>query len=291
MTGGHPKSLEINQKLALIAEEFGIGMGVGSQRAALDNENLTNTYEIVRKEAPTAFLISNIGAPQVPNLKLQDFDKIIDMLSANALAIHLNSLQESIQPEGETKFNSFIKSLSNLVRHLKIPVIIKETGAGICAEDAKILQDNGVAAIDVSGVGGTSWSAVEYLRSKNEIGELFWDWGIPTAISLIECLNSTSLPILASGGIRTGVEIAKSLSLGANMVSLSLPLLREVNKGVNYVRAYLNRLIRELKITMYLVGAKQLNDLTRCPIIIRGKTAEWLSARGINISNYANRRF
>ncbi|WEU39707.1 MAG: type 2 isopentenyl-diphosphate Delta-isomerase [Candidatus Odinarchaeum yellowstonii] len=289
MTGGHVKALEFNRKLGELAEEYGIGMGVGSQRAALNNERLVETYRVAREVAPSSFLIANIGAPQISTLSDSELEKIVNMISANALAIHLNCLQESIQLEGETSFCCFLESLSNITRKLSIPVIVKETGAGICGEDAKKLEEAGVSAIDVSGAGGTSWSAVEYIRGGSELGKIFWDWGIPTAVSLIECINSVRIPLVASGGIRTGVDIAKSLALGACAVSISLPFLRAAAKGMDHLRNYLNSIIKQLKITMYLVGAKTVGDLRKIPLIVTGKTAEWLKLRGFDISQYATR--
>lgn len=289
MTGGHVKALEFNRKLGELAEEYGIGMGVGSQRAALNNSRLAETYRIAREAAPNSFLIANIGAPQISSLRDFELEEIINMISANALAIHLNCLQESIQLEGETSFTNFLENLARITRKLSIPVIVKETGAGICWEDAKKLEDAGVSAIDVSGAGGTSWSAVEYIRGGSELGKIFWDWGIPTAVSLIECANSVKIPVIASGGLRTGIDIAKSLSLGAEAVSISLPFLRAAAKGMDHLRNYLSNIIQQLKITMYLVGARTIADLRKLPLIITGKTAEWLKLRGFDISKYASR--
>ena len=166
-------------------------------------------------------------------------------------------------------------------------MIVKETGAGISAEDAKKLEENGVSAIDISGSGGTSWAAVEYIRGKNELGRIFWDWGIPTAISLIECSAAVKIPLIASGGIRTGIEAAKCLSLGGSMISISLPLLRQAYKGIMSLRSYLQSFIQQLKITMYLVGAKSITELRKRPLIIRSKTGEWLKLRGVDLSKYA----
>ncbi|MHA1409409.1 MAG: type 2 isopentenyl-diphosphate Delta-isomerase [Candidatus Odinarchaeia archaeon] len=289
MTGGHPEAKEINENLAIAAEELGIGMGVGSQRAAIENDNVIETYSIVRERAPNTFIIANIGAPQIVELDNTAIKKIINMISANALAIHLNKLQESIQPEGDTSFKNFIVKLSELTKQLKLPVIVKETGAGISKEDAKSLADAGVSAIDISGAGGTSWAGVEALRSKNKYGEFFWDWGIPTVISLVECLNTVKLPIIASGGVRSGLDVAKALALGAEIVEISLPLLKKAKKNVKAVKRYLEHILQQLKIVMYLVGANTIDDLKNTPLIISGNTANWLKLRGIDVSVYATR--
>ncbi len=290
MTGGHSKALEFNRKLGELAEEYGIGMGLGSQRAALNNDRLVETYRIAREVAPNTFLIANIGAPQLSSLKSFELEKIINMISANALAVHLNCLQESIQLEGETSFCCLLENLNKVTREISIPVIVKETGAGICWEDAKKIEEAGVSAIDVSGAGGTSWSAVEYIRGGSELGRIFWDWGIPTAVSLIECVNSVKIPVIASGGVRTGIDIAKSLSLGANAVSISLPFLRAAAKGMHTLRNYLDNIIQQLKVTMYLIGAKTIEDLRKLPLIITGKTSEWLKLRGFDVAQYVNRK-
>jgi isopentenyl-diphosphate delta-isomerase len=289
MTGGHQEALSINEKLAEIAEKFEIGIGVGSQRAAIEDKNVENTFSIVREKAPKAFVISNIGAPQLINLKYSDINKLITMLSSNALAIHLNKLQESIQPEGETRFKDFSKELKKLISKIEIPIIVKETGSGISMEDAEILEKIGVSAIDVSGSGGTSWAAVESFRGNNKYGDFFREWGIPTAVSIIECTNSTNIPIIASGGIRDGLDVAKALALGADIVSISLPFLRQVKKGIKYAENYLNEIIKQLQVVMYLIQAKNIKDLKKTPLLITGKTAEWLRLRGFDILRYSMR--
>jgi isopentenyl-diphosphate delta-isomerase len=185
------------------------------------------------------------------------------MIDADAVAIHLNALQEAIQPEGQTNFKGVLSKISEVAGKLDVPVIVKETGAGISSEDAKALEAAGVAAIDVNGVGGTSFAAVEYYRSDKEkepvqnfLGEAFWDWGIPTAISLIEIAQTVKIPIIASGGIRSGTDIAKTLSLGANLASISQPILKPAILGVKETEAKLSCLIEELRNALFLVGAE-----------------------------------
>jgi len=173
---------------------------------------------------------------------------------------------------------------------LDIPVIAKETGAGIKREDAVALEKAGVAAIDIAGAGGTSWAAVETYRSKDRsLGDLFWDWGIPTAVSTVEVSESVKIPILSSGGIRTGLDMAKAIALGADAAGIALPLLKEAYQGPEAVVARLEKFIEELKVAMYLVGASSLTELKNIDLVIQGKTKYWLQERGIETSKYARR--
>jgi isopentenyl-diphosphate delta-isomerase len=170
-------------------------------------------------------------------------------------------------------------------------VIVKETGCGISAEDAKALEAAGVKAIDVGGVGGTSFAAVEYYRSTNQnnMSEIFWDWGIPTAVSLIETTQSVNIPVIASGGVRSGLDIAKSLALNASLTSISQPVLETAVKGAKETEKLLSRLIDELRNAMFLVGAENLEALAKVPVVVTGKTAEWLDIRGFDTVKYAQR--
>jgi len=172
MTGGAAKALKINAAIAQAVEELGLGMGVGSQRAAIKNSKLEGTFSIAREKAPTAFLVANIGGPQlVRGYGIKEAEKAVEMIKADALAIHLNPLQEAVQPEGETNFSGVLKKINEIAQALEVPVIVKETGSGIAAEEAKMLEEAGVASIDVAGVGGTSWAAVEYQRAKRQQDE------------------------------------------------------------------------------------------------------------------------
>jgi isopentenyl-diphosphate delta-isomerase len=209
----------------------------------------------------------------------------------------LNPLHEVIQPEGECNYEGVLSKIHQMTQAIKTPIIAKETGAGISREDAKHLAKNGVNGFDVAGAGGTSFAAVETYRaiecgdrSKEELGHLFWDWGIPSAISTIEVRSVSDLPIIASGGIRDGIAVAKGLALGANAVGLALPFLQHtVEKNPNELHQYIKRLIRELKTTMFLVGARTINDLKQTDLVISGKPREWLMARGIDVNEFAQR--
>lgn len=285
ITGGHPASLAVNRELARAAEELQIGMGVGSQRAAVENPELESTYTVVRDEAPSTFIIGNIGAPQ-----MEYAEKAAAMMDLDAMAVHLNPLQEAIQPEGDVNATEYLQFIKKTSQTLDIPVIVKETGAGIKREDSIAIEEAGAAAIDIAGAGGTSWAAVETYRSKDRsMGELFWDWGIPTAVSTAEVSQSIKIPVISSGGIRTGLDAAKALALGAETVGIALPLLKEAYQGHEAVVLKLQKFMEELKIAMYLVGASSISDLRKCDMVILGKTREWLTERGINTKNYARR--
>jgi len=298
MTGGVPEATRINKAIAEAVEELGLGMGVGSQRAAIEDARLENTFAVTRKAAPTAFLIANIGGPQlVRNYSLKEARKAVEIMNADALAIHLNPLQEAIQPEGETDFVGILKKIREIAEAIDVPVIVKETGAGIAAEEAKSLEDAGVAGIDVAGAGGTSWAAVEYYRAKRDqdelrqrLGETFWDWGIPTVASLVETVQSVNLPVIASGGIRSGIDVAKALALGASLASMALPILPPATKGEKEVKKELQLILEELRNTMFLVGADSIQKMRMVPAVMTGKTAEWLRMRGFHPEIYARRK-
>ncbi len=297
LTGGTKEAEEINANIAEAVEELGLGMGVGSQRIAIENPQLSKTFAITREKAPTAFLMANLGAPQlVEGYGIEEARKAVEMIDANALVIHLNPLQETIQPEGETNYRGVLQKIEKIARSLKVPVIVKETGAGIAYEEARKLEAASVAGIDVSGVGGTSFAAVEYYRAENakskfqrKLGENFWDWGIPTAASIVEVSKTVQIPVIASGGIRSGIHIAKAISLGASLTSVSAPILRSATKGVEKVKETLNFLIKELRNTMFLVGASSIEELKKAPILVMGKTGEWLRLRGFDVEAYARR--
>ena len=284
ITGGHPAAKEVNKQLAIAAENNGIAMGVGSQRAACEHPELEDTYTVVRENAPDCLLVGNIGAPQL-NLA----EKAVEILDADILAIHLNPLQESIQPEGDLDARGYIDLISQITDSVNIPVLAKETGCGISAESAKLLVDAGVNYIDIEGAGGTSWAAVETYRAEDRyLGEIFWDWGIPTAISTAEVVDAVDVPVISSGGIRNGLEAAKAIALGADAVGMALPFLKN-SSSQDHLNKFIQRFNDSLRIAMFLVGANNIEELKQSKIVIRGKTREWLDERGINTKNYSRR--
>jgi len=293
ITGGHPSALEVNKELAIAAENEKIGLGLGSQRAAIENPNLVDTYKVARDNAPNTILIGNIGAPQIIGAsdKSEDFaKKAVDMIDADILAIHLNALQESIQPEGDVDANGYVSAIENITNSVDFPIMVKETGTGIAAEEGKILESAGVDFIDVAGAGGTSWAGVETYRDDDRyIGELFWDWGIPTAVSTVEIVNSVNVPIISSGGVRSGLDAAKAIALGADSVGIALPILKNAFIGHSEIINFIKRFNDSLKIAMFLVGAKNLKELKNSNLIIKGETKDWLEERDFNTKIYSRR--
>lgn len=282
MTGGTDEATIINGRLGELAEKFGFGMGLGSQRAGLKSEELAATYSVARRNAPNAFLIANIGGAQLAKgLSIDEARKIVKMIRANALVVHLNSLQELVQPEGEPKYRGVLSKISELAKAMDVPVMVKEVGAGISREVAVKLEMAGVSAINVAGAGGTSWAGVEKLRAdsandslKQHLGELFWDWGIPTAASLIEAKRAVKLPLVASGGLRNGLEAAKCIALGASMVGMAYPFLKAAAKSKEDLESFARTVIAELQSTMFLVGAKNIPALASSRYILTGALAQ-----------------
>ena len=294
MTGGTEEAVKINGSIAEAVEKLHLGMGVGSQRAAIEDKALAKTFAVARKKAPDAFLIANIGGVQlVHGYGAKEAKKAMEMIDADALAIHLNALQEAVQPEGQTNFEGVLAKIGEIAEALDKPVIVKETGAGISAEEAHKLEGAGVKGIDVGGCGGTSFAAVEFFRAEEEekrfLADAFWDWGIPTAASLVEATQTVKIPVFASGGLRSGTDVAKALALNASLASVSQPVLNAAVKSVKETEKVLSCLIEELRNAMFLVGAKEVNDLAKVPVVITGETAEWLTTRGFKVEGYARR--
>lgn len=273
MTGGASEAERINLQLAEAAETMGVALGVGSQRAALVNERLARTYR-VRHVAPTAVLLANLGAVQLNyGFGVDECRRAVEMIEADALILHLNALQEAVQPEGNTNFKGLLGKIEQVCRSLDVPVIAKEVGNGIGADDARRLVEAGVAAIDVAGAGGTSWSEVERFRHTQEAGRsiaaTFAGWGIPTTQAIQEVRAALpNVPLIGSGGVRTGLHVAKAIALGADLAGSAAPhLFRTAGEnGVAGVVEGLRMLQDELRITMFLVGAADLRALRRVPL-------------------------
>jgi len=287
MTGGGEDTDKINRALAELAYEYNIPISCGSQKAFLKYPELGYTYKVMREVSKDLFIIGNIGGQDLRSNPREVVDKIVSLIDADALAIHLNPLQESVQLEGDRDFRGVIDAIAEVTEYLDIPVIVKETGAGISYEVAKSLEAAGVSAVNVSGAGGTSWSAVEVLRSRRkmsefyEVGSVYWDWGIPTAASIIEVVNSVDIPVIASGGIRTGLDIVKSIVLGADMAGLASPFLKALSKGEDSLRRYMEGLITQLKIGMLLTGSKDISSLKEAKYVLLGPLKEWVIQRGV----------
>ena len=297
MTGGHNGAERLNAVLADAAQRHGIAMGVGSQRAALRDPSLRGTYAIVRERAPTAFIIANVGVSQLiaqddgAALGSKDIRELIEMVGADAIALHLNYLEESVQPEGQTRAAGVEAAIARLVRQSSVPVVAKETGAGIDGTVARRLKALGVKAIDVGGVGGTSFAAIEALRAKERgdhargrLGDVFRDWGMPTAVAVAGCARS-GLPVIATGGVRSGLDAAKALSLGATAVGVGRPLLQAALEGAEAIDLWLAQFALELRTATFLAGVRRARDLATRPPVISGETRDWIDQLG-----YAPRR-
>ena len=267
MTGGYPDAKRINRILAEACEECRVAMGVGSQRQALQNTAFHSSFSVVRKAAPTIPIIGNIGAAEVAKMKGPDtLQKLIDLIEADAIAIHLNALQEFLQPEGNPEFSGVLKGIEHICKAIHIPVIVKEIGSGISRTVAQKLVDAGVTMIDVAGAGGTSWAGVEILRRRKSSLSEFWDWGIPTADALCDVMSlratHPTLCIIASGGIAHGLDAAKAYALGADMVGSARPVLQQLfaneNKGVVH---FIKEWQRSFRGAMFLTGCSVLDDL------------------------------
>ena len=274
MTGGYTGAYEINRALGRAAEKFGLAIGLGSGRQALESAEQHRTFSVVREVAPKAFIFANIGGVEAARLhatgKSGELGRLIDLLQANALAIHLNPVQELLQPEGSRDFRGVLAGIESCVKTLTVPIIVKEVGSGISQSVARRLLEVGVRAIDVAGAGGTSWAGVEILR--NGIGsrhnlEPFWDWGIPTAEALqqvSELRPEFGFDLISSGGIRTGVDVAKSVALGATAAGVARPLIQAfVEHDEEALFALVETFLFQLRAAMFLTGSSDIPALTR----------------------------
>ncbi len=289
MTGGHHNTTEINRTLARAAGETGIAMGVGSQRAGLelDDDGVLESYTVVREAAPEAFIYGNLGAAQLREYDLEAVERAVEMIEADALAVHLNFLQEAVQPEGDVDGRSCLAAIERVAEGLSVPLIVKETGNGISGGTARRLATAGVDAIDVAGKGGTTWSGIEAYRAaaadeprQQRIGTLFRAWGIPTAASTIECVAEHDC-VIASGGVRTGLDVAKAIALGALAGGLAKPFLKPATDGTDAVIERVEDLTAELRTAMFVTGSASVPDLQQTEYVLHGDTREYVEQRAI----------
>jgi isopentenyl-diphosphate Delta-isomerase len=272
MTGGTEEAAAINMTLAEAAQETGIAMGVGSQRAAIEQPELIPTFQ-VRKNAPDILLFANLGAVQLNyGYGLDECQKAVDMIEADALILHFNALQEAVQPEGDTRFSGLAKKVEEVCRSLPVPVIAKEVGWGFSEKSARMLAEAGVAAIDIAGAGGTSWSQVEMHRANTEsqrrMAAAFIDWGIPTAESIQMVRKAVpEMLIFASGGLRTGIDITKSIALGASLGGMAGPFLKSATISSMSVVQTIQEILKEVRICMFAAGVASINDLQKTELI------------------------
>ncbi|MFN2196958.1 MAG: type 2 isopentenyl-diphosphate Delta-isomerase [Anaerolineales bacterium] len=276
MTGGTSEAETINQRLAEAAQAAGIAIGVGSQRAAIENPELARTF-MIRQVAPDALILANLGAVQLNyGYGLEECQRAVDMLAADALILHFNALQEAVQPEGDGNFAGLADKVAKICSRLPVPVIAKEVGWGFSEADVRLLMEAGVSAIDVAGAGGTSWSQVEMHRAKNDsqrrLAAAFLNWGIPTSQAIQNVRRAApDLLIFASGGLRSGIDIAKCLALGAALGGMAGPFLKAASQSAQAVFTTLEEVTRELQICMFAAGAGDLAALQQTQLVQRQK--------------------
>jgi isopentenyl-diphosphate Delta-isomerase len=286
MTGGTPAAAEINRALAAAASALGLPFGLGSQRAMLVRPETTETFR-VRAAAPDVYLFANLGGVQAAQLSTAAVRELVRAVDANALCLHLNPAQELAQAGGDRDFRGVVDAIERVVEGVGVPVMVKETGCGLSPAVARRLAAVGVRALDVSGAGGTSWTAVEARRAPGDAGALgreLWDWGIPTAAAVgwlaVAGLPAAGVDLVASGGIRTGLDVARALALGAQVAGLAAPALRAVRDGGREgAEAFLAHVVAGLRAAALLAGVRRARDLAVAPRVITGELAQWLAQR------------
>lgn len=282
MTGGAEEVGVFNRAIAALADRLGIGFGVGSQRVMLRYPEVAETFQ-VRDVAPNALLFGNIGIAQAREMTTAEVARLGEAIGADAMCVHLNTAMEVIQENGDHDFRGSLATIKRLVAESPLPIIAKETGCGFARESGAKLAAAGVRWVDVSGAGGTSWVGVETIRNRalRHLGEAFWDWGVPTAASVCE-LRGLNLNLIASGGIRTGLQAAKALALGSKVIGVALPVLRAyATGGVEAVEAFFQAFFDELRVAVMLCGAASVAELKPEHAVIGGKLLEWISQRGL----------
>lgn len=277
MTGGTEEAAAINRDLARVAEEHGIAFGLGSQRAMQRKPALADTFR-VREHAPNTLVLANLGLVQATALGTAEVEQLVRAIGADALCLHLNPAQELIQPGGDRDFRGGVGTIARLVRELPVPVVVKETGCGISRAVAEKLAAVSVRTVDVSGAGGTSWVRVEALRAdapERRLGEEFANWGIPTAAALLAC-RGLGMDLIASGGVRSGLDVAKAVALGARAAGVALPVFRAYREGgVAGAGAFIARLTAGLRTAMVLTGSRDLGALGRAPVVLGRRLQAW----------------
>jgi isopentenyl-diphosphate delta-isomerase len=283
MTGGTDEARRVNRELARLAEARGVAFGLGSQRAMLRREGAAESYR-VREVAPTTLVLGNLGVVQARDMSTDAVAALARDVGADALCIHLNPAMELIQPGGDRDFSRGLETVARLARELPVPVVVKETGCGISPAVALRLRGAGVAHVDVSGAGGTSWVGVETRRAEAQgdaaaraLGDALWDWGIPTAASVATLAPLGFRTLIATGGVATGLDVAKAMSLGATCAGVARPLLKAlVAGGPEAAGAAIDAVLRELRAVMLLTGSRDLAALRRASKVVVGELARWI---------------
>lgn len=292
LTGGHADGEVVNARLARAAERHGLAMGLGSQRAALRQPGLAGTYAVARREAPHAFLIGNLGAAQLvdqdgaPAMGLDEARCAVEMIEADAMAIHLNFVEEVVQPEGDRRARGCLAAIAALAGQLEVPLMVKETGAGMSRATCVRLVGAGAAAIDVGGAGGTSYAVIEALRAKaqgddagHHLGGLLREWGVPTAAS-VAAARPCGVPVIATGGVRNAMDAAKAMAMGATLAGVSVGLLEAALAGDEAVERWVRRFCHALRAILFLTGCRSPLELARRPRVITGATRDWIDQLG-----------
>ncbi len=285
MTGGTDEAARINRELAQIAEERGYGFGLGSQRAMHVRKGSASTYK-VRDVAPTTVVLGNLGMVQARAMTTSEIGDLVASVGANALCIHLNPAMELVQPGGDRDFSGGVETLRRLVAELAVPVVVKETGCGISRSVGRRVREAGVRYVDVSGAGGTSWVGVETKRAEEAgdargraLGEAFWDWGIPTAVSVATLAPLGFDAIIATGGITRGLDVARAIALGAHAAGIARPALRALHEGGrDGALAFFDGVEAELRAAMLLTGSRTVSALQKAPRVVTGELATWITA-------------
>jgi len=288
MTGGAAALTQVNGRLAEVAKLTGSVMAVGSQFAALEFPEVAESFRVVRAVNPTGIVWANIGAYAT----LDEAKQVVDMIEANALQVHLNATQEISMPEGDGDFCGWLRRIEQMARQLSVPVIVKETGSGMAMEQIRLIASTGAKAIDVGGTGGTNFIAIETARTGRALSDDLLGWGIPTAFSALEAAQvlPSGVDLIVSGGVRTPVDALKSFALGASAVGIAAPVLRRTEQeGVEAAVLWLKEYLATLKKCMMLLGRISIHEVANHPVVITGRAAQWLKARGISPGKYARR--
>jgi isopentenyl-diphosphate delta-isomerase len=276
MTGGFKGAADINRRLAEVCQAEKVALGVGSQRQSFENGRHLETFRVVRRLAPDIPVVGNIGASEIA--RLADFapiERMVDLVAADAMAIHLNPLQELLQPEGNRDFRGVLDAIGRLTAALSVPVIVKEVGCGISADTARRLAEAGVSWIDVAGAGGTSWTGIESHRGggRRRLAGAFWDWGIPTAVSIGMARSAAGIRVIASGGIRNGLEAAKAVALGAELCGAAMPVLRSLDAGPRGLVRLISEWREQFRAVLFLTASRTCEDLRRPGVLRSAKAA------------------
>lgn len=285
MTGGNERAGDINLRLAEVAERGGYALGLGSQRAMIKtgkiDPKVAESYQL-RKVAPTAPIFGNIGVVQASRMSTAFVEEMLSSVGADALFVHLNPAQEMTQEDGDRDFRGGLDTLTRLSTELRVPVIAKETGCGLSRTVARALAERGIRHVDVSGAGGTSWVAVETHRATGDLarqGREFWNWGIPTAASILQVRTSSFETVIATGGIKSGLDVARAIALGASAAGIARPVLQAVEQGgVEGALAFLSSIERDLQTAMLLTGSPDLGALGRAPRVLGPELRAWSEA-------------